>query len=227
MSDDLYKQYQERLHELLQNLEHARARDLALMEKLDQIADIADRAAQAAALAALRPDLYQLNVDLLAELARTPEYPLLRDESLVGYVFDVLPTLAAQMQDDPSPALHAAGTALLAQLGAWSRGSCFGGLDAALAAMQLPAPTAEAAAWDAFAAQLNELQAQYFDIIRMAERLSDTQVRQLEQYFTATLLLEDCLALSAAAQRSAISESLLLPPGQWQPPDAPRSVLEW
>ncbi len=223
-----YSQYQLRqwywyvARDLALDLDLALALDLDLARelsaKLDQMMSLEDESARAAAMRALLPDVYHLHCALLAEVAQDPDYPLVRDASLAGYVFETLPDLARQLQDHPSPELHRAGAALLASLVQWSTGSCFTGVDTALAALTLPAPAAPDRAWAAWDTQLATIQQAYFAICITAEQLYKGQYERLAQYFNATALLVECLALAPATQRTAIHASLLLPPGQWQPP---------
>jgi hypothetical protein len=54
------------------------------------------------------------------------------------------------------------------------------------------------------------------------EVLDERQVNQLKNYFTANHLLLECLDVAYVSNRQAIEDSLLLPPGMWDPEDFAR-----
>ncbi len=162
----------------------------------------------------LMSTMYTVQIELLEQFMAEPEYPLLCNYSLPQLVPD-LEILVATTRSNPTPALVQAVTAYLAALVRWSRGSCYPGLDTALAALVVPAAAADDAAWEVFEQQIAQLP-EYINHV-IGWDLSEQQARRLGQYFQAVNLLEDCLDVAYAANRDEIRASLLLPPGEWQP----------
>jgi hypothetical protein len=51
------------------------------------------------------------------------------------------------------------------------------------------------------------------------DEMSGEQANRLAEYFAANRLLLECLDTAHVSNRQAIEDSLLLPPGMWDPKD--------
>jgi hypothetical protein len=183
-------------------------------QELEQLNRIEDPQQLYNKLTRLVSDVYMVLIELLQQVAAEPDYPLLRDIGLAALVPN-LKQVATTIRSDPTPELVQALAAYLTALAEWAQGSCYPGLDTALAALEVPAIDADAAQWDTFIAELKRLST-YIDTV-IGWELSDEQTKKVERYFQAVNLLEECLDVAYAANRDEIRASLLLPPGMWQP----------
>jgi hypothetical protein len=165
------------------------------------------------AMRRLMPHAYYMLTDMLYQYARVPDYPLIRDHTLA----DLIPLLQAMIRHlhaHPGFELLQAFADYLHALTAWSKGSCYPGLDTALSAIILPDIDAGAAEWDALQQEIGDLVALIDDQIGWT--FSASQTARLEQYFQAVNALDACLNTSCEYDREAIRGSLMLPPGEWQ-----------
>jgi hypothetical protein len=165
-------------------------------------------------LTLLLPDMYRVLIDSFHQFSTHPDYLLERNYIVAALVID-LAGITEDIQNDSSPELVQVFADYLAALADWSNGSCYPGLDTALAALLVPAADADSTTWEAFLEQIEGLQ-EYIDQVIKWE-LSEKQAERIAQYFQAINLFEACLYVSYATNREAIRESLLLPPGMWQP----------
>lgn len=142
--------------------------------------------------------------------SRLSDYPLIRDASLVELVIGLQDT-AGVVRQESDEALHTAFAEYTGGLATWSRGSCFPGLDDALAQLTVPAFGADDAAWSAFDQTVRQIKTTHLDSI-VGTALSDEQSERLDRYFYANTLLVECLDLAYVDDRDALKAQVQLPP---------------
>lgn len=164
-------------------------------------------------MAAMLPQAMQIVSDALHHFTTQPDYPIIRDYSLIRLVPGIC-DISQTVRHYPDLALAQPFASYIAAIAAWSRGSPFSGLAAALAALTVPAAHADAAAWEQFEQEVRRITAEHIDTV-IGWELSVEQMERLEAYLRTTHLLLECLDLAYTSQRTALRGSLLLPPGQW------------